>query len=179
MSAGKRPPKRSAGFSKLVLIVGVWAVVVLGEGGDIGYTMLFSKEKEKKSSKRLKSESKEKRSRKPSEDAAEVRSKSALPLEPFLVNLADTPQNRYARITVKLGLSLPPDQVVEKIAKNDVVISKIRDEVLSLLCTKRSDEIMTEEGKRTLRKEILERTSKALPEGSVEEVFFTDFVVQL
>lgn len=178
MGAEKDPLEKSSGSSKLMLVIIIVLVVaVLGEGGYIGYSMFFVKEK--KGSKSSKSEAKEKKSRRKSEESEPLHSKSALGLEPFLVNLADTPQNRYARITLKLGLSMTPEHAAGKVAKNEVVISRIRDEIISILCSKRSDQIMTEEGKQMLRKEIIERTNRALPEGNIEEVFFTDFMVQL
>ncbi|MBI3657232.1 MAG: flagellar basal body-associated FliL family protein [Acidobacteria bacterium] len=178
MDAEKDPQEKSNGPSRLVLIlIAALLVAVVSEGGYIGYLMLYGQDK--KTNTAAKSETKERKPKNKGEEGGRKGAKSALTLEPFLVNLADTPQNRYARITMKLGLSMPPDHVTEKIVKNDVVVAKIRDQVLSLLCSKRSDEIMSEKGKQILRKQIMEQATKALPEGSVEEVFFTDFVVQL
>src|SRR5262245_32062454 len=141
MNAEKEPQEKPAGSSKLLIIVTIIsAVIALGAGGFASYTVFFTKDKKgSKYNGAAASDHDDKKSRNKKKKGGEGQSKSALSLEPFLVNLADTPQNRYARITMKLGLSLPPEHL-DKTAKNDVVIGRLRDGILSILCAKRSYE---------------------------------------
>jgi len=97
--------------------------------------------------------------------------------EPFLVNLADKDASRYLRATIRIVVA--NKEVAERITSGEVLASKIRDAILSILCTKISTEIVTSEGKEKLKKEILERLNSFVPEHPAQDVFFTDFVVQL
>ncbi len=97
--------------------------------------------------------------------------------EPFLVNLADKDASRYLRATIRVVVA--NKEIAEKITTGEVLISKIRDSILNILCTKISTDIVTAEGKEKLKKEILERLNSFIPEEPAQDVFFTDFVVQL
>jgi flagellar FliL protein len=97
--------------------------------------------------------------------------------EPFLVNLADKDASRYLRATMRVVVA--NKEMAERITSGEVLVSKIRDAILNILCTKISTEIITSEGKEKLKKEILEKLNSFIPEGPAQDVFFTDFVVQL
>jgi flagellar FliL protein len=170
-------PKKKPKSLKLILLV-LFLLGFFGESGFLIWTKFFNKNPETKSADKKDTKLQKKGSKDGS--GAQAHALGALALEPFLVNLSDAPSNRYARVTIKLGLNLKQDEIIEKMAKNEVAISKVRDEILSILSAKKSDELITNEGKKALRKEIIERLNKVLPEGEqVEEVFFTDFIVQL
>jgi flagellar protein FliL len=97
--------------------------------------------------------------------------------EPFLVNLADKDASRYLRTTIRVVVT--NKETAEKITSGEVLVSKIRDSILNILCSKLSTEIVTADGKEKLKKEILERLNSFIPEKPAQDVFFTDFVVQL
>jgi flagellar FliL protein len=97
--------------------------------------------------------------------------------EPFLVNLADTEAFRYLRVTIRLAVINRTK--AENIAATEVMMSKTRDAILDILSSKTSSEIISTEGKESLKLEIKERLNSFLPGGPVQDVFFTDFVVQL
>ena len=103
--------------------------------------------------------------------------KSVIGLDAFLVNLADTESPRFVKVTFRLGLDRP--KLGEEYAKDPVILAATRDRIISLLSTKKAEELLTLEGKEQLRTEIRQRLSGVYPEGKVVEVYIIDFVVQL
>jgi flagellar protein FliL len=101
--------------------------------------------------------------------------KATLALEPFLVNLADRDEVRFVKTTFQLGLAEEPKEEI----KSGAAIAAIRDSVISLLTSKKSEQILTPEGKDTLRQEIRARVNSISPKTKVLEVYIVDFVVQL
>jgi flagellar FliL protein len=94
-------------------------------------------------------------------------------LETFIVNLADEERNRYLRVTMDLELVAPTDT-----DKLDQRLSQIRDRILTILPSKRFDEIASVEGKTALRDEIISKLNSLFPRTVVTNIFFTEFVVQ-
>jgi flagellar FliL protein len=168
--------------SKMTLVLMVLLILVAGAAGFFGWKYFTASkadaaahgdeathdEDHNEDSKSAKS--KKKKKIKAGEEGATIS------FEPFLVNLADKEASRYLKTSVRLLVS--EKEVAESIAKGDVLIPKMRDTILTLLSTKRADEITSNEGKEKLKHEILERVNEYLPNEAVQEVFFTDFVVQ-
>lgn len=100
--------------------------------------------------------------------------KAALELAPFLVNLADKDSVCYLKATFQLGMIEDPEPTIKD---SPVVMPAVRDTIISLLGSKTSDQILSTEGKNTLREEIRNRVNAVLPRGRVQEVYITDFVV--
>ncbi len=98
-------------------------------------------------------------------------------LAPFVVNLADVDSPRYLRVTI--SLMVDDKNAVEEVMENTAVASKTRDVILQTLSRKTSGEIMDEEGKNSLRTEILEKLGPYYHEPKVVDVMFTEFVIQL
>lgn len=94
-------------------------------------------------------------------------------LEPFIVNLADTPEIRYLKLTIKL-------EVESQGVSTDLAarIPQIRDTILVLLTSKDSATIRTTQGKFQLRDEITQRVNALLQKPGVRSAYFTDMVVQ-
>lgn len=94
-------------------------------------------------------------------------------LDPFIVNLADSPEIRYLKITVKL-------EVENEAVSADLSsrVHQIRDTVLVLLSSKDSNTVRTPQGKFQLRDEITQRVNGLLPKPGVRSAYFTDFVIQ-
>ena len=182
------------GGSKKFLIIIVLAVVLLGGGGAGAYFFLFSKpaasgeETAKgKSTKKAKAAEEE-------EDAADDTSgkksgsiKSSLPkdeevkkiieLQPFIVNLADENEARYLRLTVSLGVGGAEGGGEEK--PDQLFITRVRNAMLAVLSEKKSEDILSNEGKAKLRKELLKAAQAASEEPEVKAIYITDFIVQL
>jgi flagellar FliL protein len=112
------------------------------------------------------------------EKIAELLEKSAvLPLEPFVVNLADPDAPRYLRIRISLMVD---DKTKEKhLAENQALQLKVRDVILQSLTSKTSRDLINEEGKNKLRHEIQEKISVYFLEPKLVDVMFTEFVIQL
>ena len=112
------------------------------------------------------------------EKMAEILEKSAvLPLEPFVVNLADKDAARYLRI--KISLMVDNKTKTKEIEENQALQLKVRDVILQTLTAKTSKELINEEGKNKLREEIRDKIGGYFREPKLTEVMFTEFVIQL
>ena len=89
------------------------------------------------------------------------------------MNLADTPEVRYLKLTVKLELE-SQDASAELASR----VPQLRDTILVLLTSKAAASIRTPQGKFQLRAEITQRVNSLLPKPGVRAAYFTDFVVQ-
>ena len=96
-----------------------------------------------------------------------------LPLDTFIVNLADNGGNRYLRVTMDLELGNP--ELEAEITKR---LPQVRDSILMILPTKRFEDISTVQGKTTLRDQIMEAINGFLAQGKITNIFFKEFVVQ-
>lgn len=94
-------------------------------------------------------------------------------LDPFIVNLADTSESHYLKVTVKFELEQP--DVTEELNKR---LPQTRDAILVLLSSKEAASVRSVQGKLQLREEILKRVNALLPKGGARGVYFTDFIVQ-
>jgi flagellar FliL protein len=94
-------------------------------------------------------------------------------LDPFIVNLADTPDVRYLKLTLKLDVD--SEAVSTELSTR---IPQIRDAVLVLLSSKDVNAVRTTQGKFQLRDEITQRINGLLKKPGVRSAYFTEFVVQ-
>lgn len=97
----------------------------------------------------------------------------AAELDSFVVNLADQGARRYLRTTLQLSLRQAQDKEHLK-----ETVPRIRDAVLLLLSGKRTEELLTVEGKTRLRGEIADQINAAMGREAVAAVYFTDFLIQ-
>jgi len=103
----------------------------------------------------------------------EHRVRSTLHLESFVLNAADSDQRAYLRVGIDLGLNQDPKRVAE-----GAPIAQVRDTILGVLGEARVDDLMTSAGKKRLKEQILRALRERLPDLGVEEIFFTEFLVQ-
>jgi flagellar protein FliL len=101
--------------------------------------------------------------------------KTVIELQPFIVNLADENQERYLRMTVSVGIGGEGGE--EK--PEPLFVTRIRNALIAVLTLKKSEEVLTIEGKTKLRKELLKAAQAASEEPHVEAIYITDFIVQL
>ena len=95
------------------------------------------------------------------------------PLEPFIVNLADANSKRYLRVTMQIELKEgEPTEVLEQ------RLVQVRDIILMILPTKQFQEIRSVDGKTLLRQEIMTRLNDLLKQDVINNIYFTEFVVQ-
>jgi flagellar FliL protein len=95
------------------------------------------------------------------------------PLDTFIVNLADEGGKRYLRVT--MNLELTEDKFESQMEHR---LPQVRDSVLTILPTKRFDDIRTVEGKTHLRNEIIAKLNTLFGSESVANIYFTEFVIQ-
>ncbi len=99
-------------------------------------------------------------------------------MAPFIANLADTGSRRYVRLNVKLELRKPAESeplLVER-------MPQVRDSILFLLSSKTSEQLLSPEGKTTLRTEMITMLNKVLKKKklkkAVRHIYFTEFLIQ-
>ena len=100
-----------------------------------------------------------------------------LPMDPFVVNLADPDSARYLRI--KVSLMLNDKTGMQQIQDNQALQIKLRDVILQTLTQKTSQDLNNEEGKNKLRHEIQTKVEGYFKNPKLVDVMFTDFVIQL
>jgi flagellar protein FliL len=99
-------------------------------------------------------------------------------LEGFTVNLADTEEAHFLRVTMDLGVGHVPDSAEKDKTGAAMPVARIRDAVLAVLTMCKADALLTSEGKAQLKKNILEALQHNVPELDVRDVYFTEFLVQ-
>jgi len=94
-------------------------------------------------------------------------------MDPFLVNLAAPDQVRYLKVwNATATTERKPDEEYQQ------RLSQLRDSILTVLSTKRYQDIFNSEGKKKLKEEIIARLNPLVKHFQVKAVYFTEFVVQ-
>lgn len=167
-------PAQSGNILKILLIV-VLAVCSSAGGGVVSFMLMkrtLGITAEAKADDKAKSEEEEHKR------IAEMLEKSAvLPLEPFVVNLADQDAPRYLRI--KISLLVDDKAKSEELNKNQALQLKVRDVILQSLTARTSHDLIGQEGKNKLREEIQQKVAVYFQEPKLVDVMFTEFVIQL
>jgi len=99
--------------------------------------------------------------------------RSTLHLETFVLNLADTDQRSYLRVGIDLGLNQEA-----KRGEDVGPVAPVRDTILSVLAEAKVDDLMTSAGKTRLKENLLHALQQRVPQLGVEEVYFTEFLIQ-
>ena len=94
-------------------------------------------------------------------------------LDPFVVNLNEPKGSRYLKTTIQLEMGDP--ELTTELERRS---AQLRDVILALLTSKTSHELQALEGKFRLREELLSRINALLVNGTVNRVYFTEFVIQ-
>jgi flagellar FliL protein len=115
--------------------------------------------------------------KKEAELAEAIEHGGVVPLEPFVVNLADEGVARYLRI--KVTLMVDDKDKAKEVIENLALTGKVKDVILQTLSRKTSTDLINEEGKNKLRHEIHEGIGRYFKEPKLTDVMFTEFVIQL
>jgi flagellar basal body-associated protein FliL len=99
--------------------------------------------------------------------------KGSLHLETFVLNLADSDQRSYLRVGIDLGLGREMGR-----GDNAPPVGEVRDTILGVLAEARVDELLTAKGKAKLKEDVLHALQERMPELGIEEVYFTEFLIQ-
>jgi flagellar FliL protein len=94
-------------------------------------------------------------------------------MDPFVANIGNYKQSRFLKMIISVELSKPAlaDKTKAKAAP-------IREIILFILTTKDYQTLVSAEGKMQLKDEIKIQMNLILGEGSVKEVYLTDFIMQ-
>jgi flagellar FliL protein len=95
------------------------------------------------------------------------------PLDTFIVNLVGGRGKNYLK--AKIELELDNEKTITVIDKR---LPQLRDSILTMLSSKAHEDINTLEGKFQLRAEIISTLNQYIHDGKVQNVYFTDFIVQ-
>jgi len=161
-AAADAAPAKSGGKKKLVLMVAV-AALVLG-GGGVGALVYMKKQKaaaeaaaedaDGDTAAPAKHEKKKEKGEKP----------VFIPMDPFVVNLADHDSDRYAQIGIVL--EVPDEHAGEEIK---TYLPAIRNNILLLLAHKSSADLSGGDGKELLARQIRREALKAMGEDVDED----------
>jgi len=162
---GEEPKKKK---SKLLLFIIIGVVLILVAGGAAAYFFLFSQPSDKELAQQIKQEQKQ---QKPKEQGPKVG--VFMPLDPFIVNLADPQASHFLKATITLELV---DDSAKKEA--DKLLPAIRNDIIILLSSQTMDDVITTEGKMRLRDQIITRLNHILGPDKVKNVYFSQFIVQ-
>lgn len=97
-------------------------------------------------------------------------------LEAFVVNLADNDGRSYLRLGVDLGVESEISKTKKE--QSPATLAVVRDTVISLLSTLKSDDLLTPDGKKKLKQDLTKALNDRLPELKVREIYFNEFMVQ-
>jgi len=158
----EKPEKKSS--KKLMVIIGV-AVLLLGGGGFAGWKFLLAD----------KASGPEGESGQGTGAAAEGTPKIAIiyDMKPFIVNLLGNQGKRYLK--AKVDIEVDSEETASELKDRQ---SQLRDAVLLLLAGKSFEDISSPEGKTQLRNELIGRINEHLKSGTIQNLYFTEFVVQ-
>ncbi len=95
------------------------------------------------------------------------------PLDTFTVNLLSESGRRYLK--VQMNLELSGEELGVELDTRKAVI---RDIIIRLLSSKSLEEISTSKGKEKLKDQIVDQLNMRLSDGKINNVYFTEFVVQ-
>ncbi len=116
---------------------------------------------------------------KPAEPPATVE----MPLEPFVVNLADAGGHSYARIGLTLSLLAPAEakkteEKKEGAGSGPDLKDEARDTIITLLSEQQSAALMATGGKEHLKQLMRQALLARDPRLQVADIYFTEFLVQ-
>ena len=150
--------------SKMMLIIIIVLVVLLLGGGVAAFLLLSGGDDEAATA----------------EESAEPAQQPAIYFDfkpPFVVNYQWKNRQRYVQLSI--SMMTRSDAVVESIQKH---MPLVRNNLVMILGSQDFEMLRTPEGKETLRQSILEELQKIMTdemgEPGVEQVLFTNFVMQ-
>jgi flagellar FliL protein len=94
-------------------------------------------------------------------------------LDSLTVNLLNENGRRYLKTTINLEMSGE-----ELMPELDMKKAVVRDLIIQILASKQIEEISTLNGKKRLKEELIGAINRRLVDGSVNNVYFTEFVMQ-
>jgi flagellar FliL protein len=97
-------------------------------------------------------------------------------MDPFVVNLSDPGGARFLRVT--LGLVVSGEGEAKEFAEDAVARMRVRSAILEMLSQQTAAQLTKPEGKADLKKAIAARSSESAEHLKVDDVLFSEFIVQ-
>jgi flagellar FliL protein len=110
-----------------------------------------------------------------SQTAQSAKVGNVLHLDTFVLNLAGADERAYLRAGIDLGLR---GEARQKEAEGAPPVALVRDTILGVLSAAKSEDVLTPQGKQALKENLLKALQERVPELGVEEVYFTEFLIQ-
>lgn len=149
--------------SKLPLFIGI-GVLVLGGGGFAAFKMMGSSPPPAAAGT-------------PAAAPAPVQiAEVAIPLDTFVVNLADNETERFMKVTMQAVVT--DATLRDRFEEEPLARARVRDRVLGVISSYTFNDIATPTGKEMLRSEIAREMGVVLNSEGVKEILFTEFVIQ-
>lgn len=101
--------------------------------------------------------------------------KSVIHLDTFVLNLAGTDERSYLRVGIDVGVS---EEAGTNGAKGAPPVALLRDTIISVLSKSDADALLKADGKDKLKVELVKVLRERAPDLGVQEVYFTEFLVQ-
>jgi flagellar FliL protein len=163
--------KKSGGNMVLILIVVLLIVLLIGGGLAAFFLMGSNDEAMSQPQQNTKSATTKRKVGKRSSDYLTIG--PMYPMSQFVVNLLSEGGSKYLKVSLDIELSSQ-----ELSAEMDMKKALIRDIIIRTLSSKTFEEVSTIKGKDRLKDEIVNSINEVLADGQVNNIFFTDFVVQ-
>ncbi len=162
--AQEEQPKKS---NKMLFIIIAAVVVLLAAGGGVAAVFLMGGGKEAAAAEASGEQAKE---------ASKAEKQILVPLDTFIVNLADPKGDRFMKATIRLTTRNP--DLDQQIQSDPVMKARIRDRVISVLSSKTFQDVNNPVGKESLRRELQRELNQILPDDDIEDVLFVEFIIQ-
>ncbi|NLZ48077.1 MAG: hypothetical protein GX895_04685, partial [Clostridiales bacterium] len=109
------------------------------------------------------------------DEQQEVKEESFYSAGEFTVNLANTNARKYLKTTVVLAYDIKNEELTEELTKKT---DAVRDCIISVLRTKKAEELQTATGPEELKNEIITRVNSILSKGRLSSIYYKEFVIQ-
>ncbi len=167
-------PKKSG--SKLVIIIIIILLVLILVGGGLAAYFLLTDNTQQQMNNNQKmpqTQMSQSKKRNIARNSDLMQIGPIYPLDQFIVNLLSENGSRFLK--VKMDLELSGAELTTELDKKKPLI---RDIVIRTLTSKTFQEVSTGRGKEKLKDELVDRINSVLADGSIRNIFFTEFVVQ-
>jgi len=169
--------EKKSGGSNIALIIIIVLLFLLLVGGGIAAYLLLSDDGEDvvnpDTVKTEKSVEEEKPAKKKKKLKDLLTVGPMYPMDQFIVNLLNENGSRYLKTTI--DLEMDKQELSAELDKKKAII---RDIIIKILSSKTFEEISTVKGKERLKEEIVDQINRILSDGEIQNIFFTDFVIQ-
>lgn len=157
----------------MIIIIGGFLVLLLVIGGILAFILAGGSEEQPDMTTQVSNENSDQQQRVTSRRKSSLNVGPMLEMDTFIVNLLSENGRRYLK--VKVNLELEDEELQEEV---NTKIPVLRDIIIRISSSKTLEEVSTEKGKEKFKDQIVTEINQNLKDGKVNNVFFTDFVIQ-